>query len=173
MDFCCKNSPREQTNSVVNASSAGSLQTRGVYHCLWICWSGSWPELLCGVLCMLCGAAESSWCCFSLCCRENLPDYLCSEHCPFSRGQSVAYRVNSVTKSGLLYVITIFFNLPKFYFLLFSFFFLSLQEAFAFTSLIPWSWDLPLLNWALPDSLARRETFNNCYRAHKSERPWQ
>lgn len=54
----------------------------------------------------------------------------------------MAYRVKSVTKSGMLYIITLFLNLPKFYLLFFFFFLfppLPLQEVFAFTSLIPWS----------------------------------
>lgn len=122
MDFCCKNSLREQMNSVVNGSSTSSLQSRGVYHCLWICWLGSWPEVLCGVLCMLCEVAKSSRCYLSLSYREKCSDDLWSEHCPFNRGQSVAYRVKSVMKSGMLYIITLFFNLPKFYLLFFFLF---------------------------------------------------
>jgi len=52
MDFCCKNSPTGADNSVGSDSGTGSLQTGGVYHYLWICWSGCWPELLRGVRCM-------------------------------------------------------------------------------------------------------------------------
>lgn len=107
-------------NLVVDGSSSGSLQSSGVYHCVWICWSGSWLEMLCDALCMLGRAAGLSWCYFSLCCPGKFSDHLWSEHCPFNRGQNVDCRVCSITKKQRALCHSNFLNLPKFQFI-FSF----------------------------------------------------